>query len=315
MLKLIVACALVVGQTPYVDEAKQGQLRTLWDLSGLEFPSGLKFYEFPIASQHVAILATGGGDRDLCVVYNPHPKTPWFFDTSGRPSKDVNAMNLWRVGGGLHESPRNQWVSYKGVSLPDKVSVWREPVVVPNAAHKLPAWRWEFPNGTIFVDMLVRRSGNTGWPFEIRTREKRGGQWESTAYRPWATEQELPAGSVAKNWTVRTSGEDRLRLLEVSRLDITGWSVPDFQQPMKLKRSRLTFTSDSDGGFFPRGYAGAMVNCNTCHRNAGVSSDYAAMIRGSDTVFSWHPYAWESISQNGTERPTKFNNSLPLKSR
>ena len=74
-----------------------------------------------------------------------------------------------------------------GVYLPGPVQVWQERTQTV-AGGLLPKWRWRFPVGTVFVDVLT----SDGKVFEVRQREKKSDGWaSSTLYR---SERYKPVG-------------------------------------------------------------------------------------------------------------------------
>lgn len=279
------------------DAEKHNQDLLAW--SGVDLGKPVRFYSCAPAFQSVA------NDSRMQPTY--------LLSSADYPlmanAVNVNLLKLWRRPGGLSNTDRTHWRNYTAVYLPGTLTVWSGKVKMPNAGD-LPTYRWTYPTGTIFVDMLTRVRNGEEYPFEVRTREKQAsGEWESTAYRPYATEADLPAGSEKQTWVMKSQPGEKLSLIDVDRLDAQAWSVPADTHHADwpaFKPSRIIATSANNDGVFPPGYAGNMVACAKCHQHAGKSSEYASTFRGDDGVLSFHPFEPSSISDNGFRRQVSF---------
>lgn len=290
----------VVGQSIWLPDAEQKHNAALWAWTGVEMPPGAYFYSCKPAFQHVArnqfmqpiyLLCSA----DYALVAN---------------DDNVNKLGLWRAPGGLSDVDRSQWRNATAVYLPKPVQVRKGSINMPNAGT-LPIWRWSYPDGTLFADMLVRRHNGQEWPFELRIREKVAGKWDDgTVYRPYAGESSLPPGAKKTTWTMRTHPGEKLSLLGVDKLQAKAYVLPDDVSPSDwpaFKPSTTVVTGASAHGAIPPGFAGNVVRCLACHQNAGQAPGYASVIRGDDTVLSFHPFEPSSVSPNGGELPVRFN--------
>jgi thiol-disulfide isomerase/thioredoxin len=141
------------------------ELESLWP-AGVERLAGLQMYPVAQHSQRLAIENGRSSDRwyrrdqdDLVpgtgIQANPNRTFPY------------------AVSGGLHNS--TGWESIKAARIPGPVSIWTEAVPVPMSSTPLPKFRWAFPTGTVFVDMLAK----DGRCFELRTATKGDdGRWK-----------------------------------------------------------------------------------------------------------------------------------------
>ena len=163
--------------SPWLTIEEQSKIVKLWP-HGVEFPNGIKFYRATEWTQYMAHISPFRG-------IGKHEVLPWradkdypIYDDRGRfaPIKNPNQQFPYRVSGGMHDIPQSEWVSYKGAKIPLKIKTWRGKVAVRNAPGGwLPKQLYEFPAGSVFVDMLATKAG----VFELRQRIKRGDGWES----------------------------------------------------------------------------------------------------------------------------------------
>lgn len=115
------------------------------------------------------------------VIRNDRPYHAWHDIRALDPAVNVavrtnpNQLPPWNASGGM--SGLKGWRSIKMTNAtPDKVKTWKENLKVAGTSQLLPGWRWSFPDGTIFTDLLVNDAGK---PFELRVREKTNGKWTS----------------------------------------------------------------------------------------------------------------------------------------
>ncbi len=151
---------------PPLEHGEQDRLAALWPAS-VPMPSGMRFYAKTRYTQRIAVT----NDRESNFPYRLDQDDHW----SNAPSApNPNRLFPWAVSGGLHES--TGWESHAAVYLPPgkKILVWRQRVPVPSS-NPLRKICWEYPEGTVFADLLVA----DGECFTLRLREKLAGGWRS----------------------------------------------------------------------------------------------------------------------------------------
>jgi hypothetical protein len=200
---------------------------------------------------------------------------------------------------------------------------------------------WEYAPGTVFGEVLtIHGSDGQDWPFEVRTRRKGEKGWAANAFRPFETYQELREAVSARGWKLPGHGTtQRQRLkdpLGVFDRVATAHHLPELpagrwldllrDTPFKSIRDR-EWIPDSAGptteqafSLVPRGFFGAFVHvgrqeCMTCHETAGrhgrsFRADWGGRVRGSDGIFSFHPFDPASISTDGAPRPVRLRREL-----
>lgn len=284
VLSLILILCSGVAKAQWLPEAEQASLKSLWP-AGVPFPPGLKFYALPPAYQQLKILDS----RDYLAFHTlDQDRTP-----EGKPLG--NTLPVWRSPGGLAWSDKRQWRNAVALAIPDgkAIEVWTEKLPVPMASRHLPGLRWAFPDGTVAVDMLIRK-GEQERCFEVRVREKIDGRWDDgTAYRPFG---EVPTFVDAE----RSDYEVDLSAAKPLRVGKTRFAVWD-AGPLSLPRShrfRPSTVVVRDGGdLIPHDYIGPGLSCRKCHEPAGSVQDYASALRGGDTVLTWYPAKVSSVSR------------------
>lgn len=299
--------------------------------------------EMPKASQFWDANSLAGiHDASHNISANPNPRPPSEGGgVSGGPGQEFP----WRVPFGLDEA--TGWTQFKFYLLPvgQSVRYWRE-TLPPDVT---PAWVWEFPQGTVFGEvLLVKDEKGQDHPFELRTRRKQGDGWRPEVYRPFRSRMELntavynstdrgaerfPSLTLHKEWSIRNR-----QPLKVLRRDAVEDVLPALDPDTVRRLLRRPFQSVRNhqwipGGFapgtreafhiVPKNYAGAAIqvtraSCASCHKTAQKhpddfgppGRDWYGRVAGSDQVFSWHPFALESISRTGFPQPVKIREAL-----
>lgn len=278
----------------WLPDSVQSSERAIWETTGVEFPEGSKFFSLPRVSQRLVVI----DGQDRFGVYD---------DTLGG-SNNVNRVMPWDTPAGLGSSPKDQWRTAKAAFFPGTIRVRTQNISVPNSpvGRTQASIAWTFPDGTIFSEMLVRKYRGLEWPFEIRQRRKVDGRWDDgITFRPWANAENLPSGSVRREFTVFANG---LRAFGLGNADLTAYKLPPRSLLMptwdRLTSSRLTVTATDDHSALPREFFGTTRRCAHCHEHAGKPVNYGvAALRGSDTIFSWAPYIIDgTLNSDATPR-------------
>lgn len=129
-----------------------------------EVIKGLKWYD---KAKYVQVISISDG-QDSNELYRLDQD--WNLTNSYRPNP--NRLFPWAVSGGMENL--TGWRSRAAVLIPGKVRVRLERVEA-GARRLLPMYRWSFPDGTVFADVL----SNGDKVFEVRTRKKVDGEWKS----------------------------------------------------------------------------------------------------------------------------------------
>lgn len=303
LLSLIVFNSFAFAQ--WLPEADQQRYRAIWDSTGVTFPEGAKFYKLKRVSQRlVKVVQSGEFNSNRGGIY----------DANYQGSENINQQYPWVTPAGLHWAPKSQWTKIALARFPGPILVWNELTPVKNSFGSYQdeiQTSWQFPEGTLFAEMLMRQSDDgREIAFEIRERMRGRMNWfPGVTYRPWVSRRELPAGSVRYTWRLPAG---KLEDFGVGTMTVRGWELPPMPlEPMPLTPSNLLTTATHDQSIIPRGYMGNVTGCMTCHDKTGRSTSYGATnIPGSDSVISWTPFTMETLNR---DRDPKFDRRWGLK--
>jgi hypothetical protein len=204
--------------------------------------------------------------------------------------------------------------------------------------------KWLYPEGTVVGEIIYVLHNGTRWVQEIRTRSKEDSiRWRPGIFRPVASRAEFArlTGRVytpaTKHFFLRNPEED-----EVARIDGLVEKLPslaafEVERLLSLPFKDVTRspwsdistapTADQDFHIVPKDYSlGAIkpssLRCMDCHRQTQISIGNLipkepviarnpgrhGRIRGSDGIFTWHPFSYASARASDRERgkPIQF---------
>lgn len=158
-------------------------------------------------------------------------ETLWYDDTvmkrSYQDSVGASSNDKWpdlvaapeSIIGGLHDRAKHRWqfpfATTAGtdestnihvenfVSLPQVDGrVVTMPITTVILNDNRPEWRWKYPEGTVFGEVLFLQDGQNLLPVEIRTRKKYPAGWSMNVYRPFprATDLAKRIQALRPNW-------------------------------------------------------------------------------------------------------------------
>jgi hypothetical protein len=264
-------------------------------------------------------------------------RDPWFYgihsimvNVSGNKTEPFGNPNRefpWAHTAGTDEQTQTILLA----QFPDLIEVKREVLKRSNEQNlEGQATVWTYPVGTKFVEIMIFKDK----VYEMRLREKDSKGWLPTVYRPF-TISELERHPEWKKQTatvkMKSSHPNRIAI----NVDVTAvsYSIPAPMIPVPFPDSdRPIFHPDngtqSNGETFtflgsgPENYKGGVSvsreNCMQCHQDTlkhaddfDANRDWYARIRGSDGIFSFHPFALESIAgDNHKAKPIRFRKEL-----
>ena len=98
------------------------------------------------------------------------------------PFGNGNVEFPWGTPGGLHRLKKVQGIKF--IKLPQGQKIKYVP-------YTDGSYDWEFPNETIFGEILFQEVKNNLVVYEIRTRTKNEGKWRGNIFRPYPNSEEL----------------------------------------------------------------------------------------------------------------------------
>ena len=261
-----------------------------------------------------------------------------FFNSDGA-STNPNLEFPWRVGGGMD---RSDVVVAKFYWHPQHKPVVYFPTVRSSVYHRQKAWDWLFPVDAVVGEVVaLKRLGRT-YPFEIRVLRREEDAWSPEVYRQYNNTQDVADAS----WRLGFKDEAH----QVGNLPIQQGVFVDqghprpavtlpFRQaelpvlpealverllrsPIKQVFEPLELTARQTQ-ILPKNYGGSHVgmdrdDCMKCHVHVAKHAnefdrpgrDWYGYVRGSDRIFSFHPFSNSSIATNGMDRPVRFSDKL-----
>jgi hypothetical protein len=301
---------------PWLPVGEQKAVRDMWP-EGVPFPSTLKFYRLPKASQVVA-------------AYQSQVVPIIRFTGIKGDADNINREFPYTTSGGMDYAEPGTWRNVTGLAIPEgkRIEAWRQFKPLHNGSNYQDesALFWQFPKGTEVFDVLIRKNKDgSEHIFTVRKRTKvESDKWDDgSSFFPDVDGEEQKQ--------LLTSDSPRTKRLLGSALGFRFRQVPKIETTkVKFKEtdSRLAMT---DGGhFFPPGFKGTPVSCNKCHSipsldnqkgRGELSGEIAAyggpMLRGMDSVYSWYPTRADmlAVSSNDANPPavTPIDYRWPVK--
>jgi hypothetical protein len=122
-----------------------------------------------------------------------------YYNISGEPDRFGNGNREfpWGIAGGTHNV--NNLEVFRFVKFPRRedgrywpMIYFRQPLPGIHRDNNGSSWRWMFPDGTVFGELLaMKRSNGYTYPFELRLRTRENDYWAVDCYRPCPTAQDL----------------------------------------------------------------------------------------------------------------------------
>lgn len=249
------------------------------------------------------------------------------------PYGNANREFPWLRPLGLDHCPNAFTKTFRYFPSGKRIILWRRNVGIDSSLQ------WVFPVGTVFCEVFYQRHEGKEYPWLILTKTKDSDEdWVPAAFAPIAAREELSVYfglRVSKKSRIEMVNPHPVRLVDSTK-DVA--QLPDIPSEKVIAMLSQPFqrlddyfdaasflpTSDQEFSLVPGDWTGGAVDldaesCMQCHRSAGKHADemdsrrdWYGHVRGSDGIFSWHPYDESSISGNGGDRQVRFRAGLPL---
>lgn len=264
--------------------------------------------------------------------YIERPAVWGILSTSVLPEFNANRDFPWESTFGLNIAHRNKLIPsvYDVVnffSLPEDDEGRLIPIIV---LDERPV-KWLFPDGTMFGEILYVKKDGKSYVQEIRTRTKgqAQGTWYPRVYRPVKDRQEftqltgIAYEPSSKFMQFRNSEEQKVEEVSgiVERLPrlTADTTIRLLSRPFQdVTESGWSPSPDkSEFSILPEEYSFGLLKeitaevCSRCHRQTQISvkrlipnepiirdannASKIGNIRGSDGIFTWHPFVTKSI--------------------
>ena len=259
------------------------------------------------------------------------------FEASKRLGGNANIEFPWRHPGGTDATEGVE--TFKFFALPVDASGRRLPVVywtehftvAPGFADPSPlGYRWRFPVGTVFGEVLTMAGPNGRYVFEIRTRTREQNRWSVDVLRPFRDADDYAAGLasigidsssqlVSMTQDMIASKHPQNRFVATGRVHnlapISSDAVDVLLRKTPLRSavgSAWNPETDAEFHIVPRGYRPVAVgsdsaSCMKCHENTlqhardfDIQRGWYGYVRGGDGILSWHPFDPSCVNHSGS---------------
>jgi hypothetical protein len=243
----------------------------------------------------------------------------------GEPYGNANREFPWRRPLGLDHCPDAFTRTFRYFPPGRSIILWRRSVPLDSSLQ------WVFPVGTVFCEVFYQRHEGVDYPWLMLTKTKDSDEdWVPAAFAPVISSEELPPTDrtsrirMVNHHPVRTvdSTKHVATLPEMSAEQVKALLSQPFRRVDYFDNESFMPYSAQEFSLVAGGWTGAGVDldvesCMQCHRTAGKHADemdarrdWYGHVRGSDGIFSWHPYTADSISYSGFDHPVRFRPEL-----
>lgn len=274
----------------------------------------------------------------------PGIHSPSYNISAAKPRERFGNPNVefpWGHPAGTELVGEDEISSFKFLLLPPDESIELYRKYLPG--DRRPTWVWDFPKGTIVGEVLQLYYKENYHTFEVRLRKKDGtSEWKVSAYRPFATLKEF-GEYCRQNGTVLYYTDQRIsQSHQIFKGDVITTNLNEIPEKIVKRALKESFvnvlgqewhneahapTTDAKFHIVPRKYQAATIavtsnSCIRCHESVLKHAndfepfrDWYGRVRGSDGIFSFHPFDPSCISYGGiyqgeTIRQSFLNNGI-----
>lgn len=274
----------------------------------------------------------------------PGIHSPSYNISAAKPRERFGNPNVefpWGHPAGTELVNDNEISSFKFLILPPDESIELYRKYLPGDSR--PTWVWDFPKGAIVGEVLQMHYKEKHYTFEVRLRKKEtASDWKVSVYRPFSTLKEF-GDYCRKNGTVLYYYDQKIsQSHQIFKGDVVTTSLDEIPEVLVEKALKENFvnvlgqewhndahapTTDAKFHIIPRKYQAATIaitssSCVRCHESVlkhandfDFSRDWYGRVRGSDGIFSFHPFDPSCISYGGiyqgeTIRQSFLNNGI-----
>lgn len=200
-----------------------------------------------------------------------------------------------------------------------------------------PSYTWQYPKGTIVGEVLQIYYEDMYYTFEVRIRKKDQNEWKSNAYRPFATLKEFAKFCKDNNHQLYYHDKRIAQSHKIFEGDVVTTSLEEVPTNLVKKALKQDFvnvlgqewhneahaaTTNVNFHIVPKNYQAATIavssnSCMRCHETTLKHAsdlepfrDWYGRVRGSDGIFSFHPFDPSCISYNGIYQGVEIRKSL-----
>lgn len=260
--------------------------------------------------------------------------SPSYNISAAKPQEKFGNANVefpWGKPAGTELVSDDKMSTFKFILLPKNESIKVSRKFL--AGDRRAAYVWEFPQGSIIGEVLQHYYKDKYYTFEVRIRTKDGKEWKSVAYRPFATLKEFAKFCKENNHQLYYYDKKITQSHQIFNGNVISTSLEEVPEEIVIKSLKKEFvnvlgqewhndshapTTNSDFHIIPKNYQAATIavssnSCMRCHESTLKHAsdfepfrDWYGRVRGSDGIFSFHPFDPSCISYNGIYQGEKI---------
>ncbi len=264
--------------------------------------------------------------------------SPSYNISAAKPQEKFGNPNVefpWGNPAGTEDVPDENFSSFKFLLLPqgESIRLYKKTL----SGDSRPAYIWDYPKGTIFGEVLQHYYNENYFTFEVRLRKKDDNEWKASAYRPFATLKDFANFCKSHGHELYYRDKRVYQSHQIFKGDVTTTSLESVPESIVKKALDQKFvnvlgqewsgeahapTTDEKFHIIPKNYKAATIavssnSCIRCHESTLKHAsdfepfrDWYGRVRGSDGIFSFHPFDPSCISYNGIYQGVEIRKSL-----
>lgn len=268
----------------------------------------------------------------------PGIHSPSYNISAAKPREQFGNPNVefpWGKPAGTEVVPDSEFSTFKFMLLPDG-----KPIEITRrylSGDRRPSFVWEFPEDSVVGEVLQLYHDGLYFTFEVRLRRKVKGEWRVSVYRPFASLSDLREFCAANKHQLVVEDAKISQSHMIFKGEATTTALGRMPEALVRKALAKEFvnvlgsewsgdsfapTSREGFGLVPRNYQAATIAVNTkscarCHESTlrhanefDFFRDWYGRVRGSDGIFSFHPFEPSSISYSGIYQGAEIRKSF-----
>ena len=268
----------------------------------------------------------------------PGIHSPSYNISAAKPQEKFGNPNVefpWGHPAGTELVPNDSMSSFKFILLPkgESIKVYRKLL----DGDRRSSYLWEFPKGSIVGEVLQIYYKDTHYTFEIRLRKKEDVNWKISVYRPFSNLKEFSQYCKSNGVDLYYRDERISQSHQIFKGDVVTTSLEKIPDSLVRKALKETFvnvlgqewhgdahaaTTNADFHIVPKNYQAATIaltsnSCVRCHESVlkhasdfDFRRDWYGRVRGSDGIFSFHPFDPSCISYSGIYQGEKIRDEF-----
>lgn len=257
----------------------------------------------------------------------PGIHSPSYNISADKPRELYGNPNVefpWGSPAGTESVPDENFSTFKFLLLPKD-----KPIVVSKKflpGDRRSSYVWVYPEGAVVGEVLQIYYKEKYFTFEVRLRSKSSDGWKMTSYRPFATLKEFQRFCIFNGEELSVTDKRVYQSHQIFKGDVTTTSLGKLSDDLIKKALSQKFvnalgqewnkdafapTTEEAFHIVPKGFKAATIavdtkSCTRCHESTlkhasdfDFNRDWYGRVRGSDGIFSFHPFSPGVISYSG----------------